>query len=155
MTFQQNNFKTKKEYILEFSTNYLIENGLENIAITDICKEAGVKRTTLQHHYPKITDLYIAIVRSEQHRFLDLKDMDPTGFGPEWSKKQNADPRFRLMNEIILKLLSMQKGLTTLQNEELNKAFNKFPDTLVYYSASLCLMQNMQNARLVGGNVAA
>lgn len=142
-------YKTKQNLILNKAILIILQDGIENISAQEICRSIPIRRTTLQHYYPKMTDLYLHIMESEAHRYDELKNIEEEEFGLVWQNKLEEDERFNLVNSLCLKLFASQSTLSVEQNKRLNVIVESCTQKLVFHSASLCLMNQMQRVSQV------
>ncbi len=73
----QNRPKNRKQQIIALGLDFLQTHGYENFSYQDISRELGITKASIHHHFPKKSDLGIALCEAieewHEHQFSELR----------------------------------------------------------------------------------
>ncbi len=129
------------------------KNAYERISITDICREAGVSRTTFYHHFSKADDVLLYAYENAHEKAFGSHEWTVTYFKSEQFIKdmirffdENSDLLTALRHWDLLPRISHLPTARSLFSaaEEKDEILSKYPAyTMVYFWGSyftLCSM---------------
>ena len=109
-----------KQHIVELSAGLLREHGFNGFSYLDLSRQLGISKASIHHHYPKKSDLGLALCEWSRDWLLEgLEHFDAKGTS-NWNKLErylHAAMKHTLTDQLICPISALYSDLNKLSDE--------------------------------------